>query len=399
MELAIRGSGDGGIIEGDVSEGYGPVVDAFAANFHARGEVGAALTVYLHGERVVDLWGGMADPRTGRPWTASTPAVVFSCTKGVLAIGVYLLVQEGRIDLDAPVVRYWPRFGQADKAQIPVRWLLTHRAGLPALDRPLTREEVLAWDPVITAIEAQEPLWAPGTAHSYHTHTYGWLVGEVIRRVTGASLGSFVCRRLAEPLGLRLWIGLPSGERDQVAWRLPPLPDTDLEAARETRVALVEPVVSRSATMGGAFAFPADGDHVTFNDPDIQAAEIPGSNGIADARSLARLYAACVTPIDGVRLLSPASIDDALVERSSGRQRYGALDRGERWGTGFLISSPPHVPLLGPRSFGHPGAGGELAFADDEHGVGFAYVNSQMGGIPDDRARLLVEALKGCLHA
>ena len=134
-------------------------------------------------------------------------------------------------------------------------------------------------------------------------------------------------------------------------------------AGRPGRVTLAPRWAGRSPSL-------SDGDHVTFNDPDIQAAEIPGSNGIADARSLARLYAACVSPIDGVRLLSPASIDDALIERSSGRQRYGAPDRGERWGTGFLISSPPHVPLLGPRSFGHPGAGGELAFADDEHGVG-----------------------------
>ena len=398
MELATRGSGDSGVVEGHAAEGFGPVVDAFAANFHQHGEVGAALTVYRRGERVVDLWGGIADPRTGRPWTPSTPAVVFSSTKGVLAIGAYLLVQEGRLDLDAPVARYWPRFGQAGKAEITVRWLLTHRAGLPALDRPLTRDEVLTWDPVIAAIEAQAPLWTPGTAHSYHTLTYGWLVGEVIRRVAGDSVGSFVRRRLAEPLGLRLWIGMPSDAREQVAWRLPPLPDADPEAAREIRAGLADPIVSRSATMGGAFAFPADGAHVTFNDPDIQAAEIPGANGIADARSLARLYAACVTPIDGVRLLSPTSIDDALIERSSGRQHYGAPDRGERWGTGFLITSPPHVPLLGPRSFGHPGAGGELAFADDEHGVGFGYVNNQMGGVPDDRARLLVEALKECLN-
>jgi CubicO group peptidase (beta-lactamase class C family) len=206
-----------------------------------------------------------------------------------------------------------------------------------------------------------------------------------------------VRQRLAEPLGLRLWIGLPPAERDSVAWLLAPLSDTDRVVAAEIAAALADPVVMRSFTMGGAFAFPADGDHVTFNDADIQAAEIPGGNGIADARSLARLYAACVGTIDGVRLMTPASLEDALAERSAGPPRFGGPDLGDRWGTGFLISSPPYKPLLGPRSFGHPGAGGELAFADDEYAVGFAYVNNQMGGFPDDRARLLVAALKDCL--
>ena len=202
---------------------------------------------------------------------------------------------------------------------------------------------------------------------------------------------------MAEPLGLRLWIGLPREERDHVAWLLAPLPDTDLELAREIRDEDARPERVRAATMGGAFAFPADGDHVTFNDPDIQAAEVPGANGIADARSLARLYASCVHPVDGLRLLTPASVDDALIERSSGAPMLGGVDRGSRWGTGFSIASPPAFPLLGTRSFGHGGAGGQLAFADDDRAIGFAYINNQMGGIPDDRAGALVEAVGRCL--
>jgi CubicO group peptidase (beta-lactamase class C family) len=385
-------------LQGGVREGFGPVADTFAANFDERGEVGAALTVYQRGDPVVDLWAGVADPRTGRVWTADTPGIVFSCTKGVLAICAYLLVQDGRLDLDAPVADYWPAFGQEGKAEIPVRWLLSHSAGLSSLDQPLTRREVLAWDPVIRAIEAQAPLWPPGTAYAYHTLTYGWLVGEVIHRISGESVGSFIQHRLAEPLGLRLWVGLPPQEREHVAWLLAPLPDTDLELARPIRDADAQPERVRAATMGGAFAFPADGDHVTFNDADIQAAEIPGANGISDARSLARLYAACVGPLDGVRLMTPASVDDARIERSSGRPWFGGPDQGSRWGTGFSIASPGS-PLLGPRSFGHGGAGGQLAFADDTHGVGFAYVNNQMGGIPDERARVLVDAVRVCLDA
>jgi CubicO group peptidase (beta-lactamase class C family) len=384
-------------LHGSVSARFEPVADAFAANFEERGDVGAALAVYRHGEAVVDLWGGEADPRTGRPWTADTPAVVFSCTKGVLAIATYLLVQDGRLDLDAPVVEYWPEFGRAGKAEIPVRWLLSHRAGLSSLDRPLTRDEVLAWVPVIRAVEAQAPLWPPGTSWAYHTITYGWLVGEVIRRVSGMSVGTFVRRRLAEPLGLRFWIGLPLAEREHVAWLLAPLRDTDPELARPIREADAQPERVRAATMGGAFAFPAEGEHVTFNDPDIQAAELPGANGIGDARSLARLYEACVLPVDGLRPMTSASVDDALIERSSGRPWSGPAEPGSRFGTGFALASPPGSPLVGPRSFGHGGAGGELAFADDTHGIGFAYVNNQMGGIPDERAARLVEALRGCL--
>jgi CubicO group peptidase (beta-lactamase class C family) len=394
----IRDLGARGTIEGQADDGFGPVVDAFVANFREHGEVGAALAVYVQGRPVVDVWGGLADPRTGRPWTATTPAVVFSCTKGVLAICSYLLVQDGMLDLDAPVTRYWPTFGQHGKEAIAVRWLLAHRAGLPALDGSLTREEVLAWDPVIAAIEAQAPLWPPGSAHAYHTITYGWLVGEVIRRVSGEGVGTFVRLRLAEPLDLRLWVGLPQTERAAVAWLLAPLPDADTETARAIREAEARPVARRAATMCGAFAFPADGDHVTFNDADIQAAEIPGANGISDARSLARLYAACVGPIDGLRLMTPTSVDDALVVRSSGPQWSGAPDLGDRWGTGFAIASPGS-PLLGPRSFGHAGAGGELAFGDDAHGVGFGYINNQMGGIPDERAGRLVDALRASLHA
>ena len=324
---------------------------------------------------------------------------MFSCTKGVLAICAYLLVQDGRLDLDAPVARLLAgvRTGGQGRHPGPLAALAPRRPLVPGPAADARRG--LAWDPVIAAIERQAPLWRPGTAWAYHTMTYGWLVGEVIRRVSGESVGSFVRRRLAEPLGLRFWIGLPPKEREHVAWLLAPLPDTDLELAREIREADAHPERVRAATMGGAFAFPADGDHVTFNDPDIQAAEVPGANGIGDARSLARLYAACVHRRRRPAPDDTASVDDALVERSSGRPWSGFADPGPRFGTGFLLASPPGSPLLGPRSFGHGGAGGELAFADDTHGIGFAYVNNQMGGIPDERASRLVEAVRSCLDA
>ncbi|MFI6780147.1 serine hydrolase domain-containing protein [Micromonospora sp. NPDC050276] len=378
-------------IHGDVDERYGRVADVFRDNFTSRGEVGAAVTVYVRGRKVVDLYGGVADTRTGRPWGVHTPVVVFSCTKGILAICAYLLVQQGRLDLDAPVTRYWPEFGQHGKAQMPVRWLLTHQAGLPAVDRALTLDEVLAWDPVIKAIEAQAPLWEPGTAHGYHSMTYGWLVGEVIHRITGQLPGAFFADAIAAPLGLHTWLGLSAAESDTVAWNLAPPPDPE---------PFVDPVAERGITMGGAFAFPADADGlVSFNDQTIRAAGVPGAGAVSTADGLARLYAACVSDLRGGPLLTPASVDDAVVVRSRGQQRHGPPDTGQRWGTGFLLHSPPARPLLGERSFGHDGAGGNLAFADAEHRVGFGYVVNQMRGMGDERANRLTAAVRSCLQA
>jgi CubicO group peptidase (beta-lactamase class C family) len=391
---------DGRRIHGFVTDGYGQVVDTFIANFVERNEVGAACTAFVSGRNVVDLWGGLADARTGRPWERDTAAVIFSCSKGILAICAYLLVQAGRLELDRPIADYWPEFADNGKAAITVREAMAHRAGLPALDLDLTLEEVLDWDPVIRALEAQRPIHPPLAGHIYHALTYGWLVGEVIRRITGLMPGQFFRQALGDGLGLRTWIGLPEAASTSVAWMEPPLPDEDSEAARESaRLARENPVVARSVSMGGAFAFPDDDGFVTFNSPAIQAAEIPGANGISTARSLARLYAGCVSEVDGPPLLSEASIDDALRVNAAGQQLTGAPDDGARWGTGFQLSSPPSQPMLGPTSFGHAGAGGQLGFADAANRVGFAYLSNQMGGYGDARARELTVALRAALRA
>ena len=391
---------DGRLVHGFVDEGYGRVLHAFVANFLEHDDLGAGCAAYVRGRVVVDLWGGIADLRTRQPWDRETAAVIFSCTKGLLAICVYILVQEGRLDLESPVAHYWPEFGQHGKESITLRSAMSHRAGLPALDRDLTLEEIVAWDPVIRAIEDQAPLFGPTEGHLYHAMTYGWLLGEVVRRITGEKPGDYFRKRLGDPLGLRTWIGLPAAARESVAWMEPPLPDEDSAAARASAALLAEnPVVERSLTMGGAFAFPAKDGVVTFNDPAIQAADIAAANGISTARSLACVYARCVSDLDGPRLLSPTSIADASVVQSSGRQLSGAPDDGARWGTGFQLSSAPSQPMLGPGSFGHAGAGGQLAFADLEHSVGFAYLSNQMGGYGDSRARELTRALASVLHA
>ena len=386
---------DGRLIRGSADDGYGAMVDAFLANFIERHEVGAACTVVADGRTVVDLWGGLADARVGRAWSHDTPAVIFSCSKGVLAILAYQLVDAGRLDLDAPVAAYWPEFGEAGKRGITVRHAMSHRSGLAALDADLTAADVIAWTPVIRAIERQRPAHSPASGHAYHPMTYGWILGEVIRRITGATPGAWLRSTVTGPRGLSLWIGAPESARANVAWMEPPLPDVDQVLAREVaRIVAADPTIERAATMGGAYAFPADGGVVTFNDPALQAAEIPGANGIASAPALAGLYGACVSDRFGPALLSAASVEDALHVQSAGRPWTGMPDDGARWGTGFQLSSPPTQPMLGLASFGHAGAGGQLAFADAKSRIGFAWLGNQMGGYGDARARSLTEALR-----
>lgn len=381
-------------IHGTVADGFGLVRDVFADNFRTRGDVGAACSVYVRGRLVVDLWAGLADRRSGRPWTEDTAAVIFSCSKGLVAMCVCLLVERGMLAFDRPIATWWPAFAANGKDAITLRDALSHRAGLAALDVDLSKADVIAWTPVIEAIEAQRPRHQPVAGHLYHAMTYGWIVGEVIRRVTGRTAGGFLHDALVGPLGLRAWIGVPEHARPAVAWMEPPLPDEDSPMAREAALVADASVdVARSVTMSGAFPFPAQDGWVTFNDPQLQVAEIPAANGIATARSLARLYAGCVSAIDGPPLVGSDVLADAMTVRSAGPQLSGMPDDGARWGTGFQLASPPSQPMLGPASFGHAGAGGQLAFGDVEHEVGFAYLGNQMGGFGDARARELTDAL------
>src|SRR3954454_9187406 len=204
-------------IQGEVAAGFEPVRDAFAANFANHGEVGAAFALYVRGEKVVDLWGGVADTTTGRLWSEDTLQLVFSTTKGAAAICAHQLAQAGALDLEAPVAEYWPEFAAEGKGDIPVRWLLAHRGGLPTVDAHLTPSELCAWQPIIEALAAQRPYWEPGTAHGYHALTYGWLVGEVVKRVDGRSIGRFFADEVAKPVGLDFLIGLPAAEEAGVS--------------------------------------------------------------------------------------------------------------------------------------------------------------------------------------
>jgi CubicO group peptidase (beta-lactamase class C family) len=380
-------------IEGTVAPGFEQVAEAFAENFASHGDVGAAVCVYRDGKPVVDVWAGLADPQAGRPWARDTLQVVYSATKGVVATAAHMLAEHGELDLDAPVSRYWPEFAAAGKADIPVRWLLTHQAGLPVLDKPVPLADALAWQPVVDALAAQAPVWAPGTAHGYHAHTYGWLVGEVIRRVTGRTVGQFVAEQIARPLDLDFFIGLPDSERPRVGTLVfAPLPDLS-RLAREDVPEPFRGVFDAATDPDSLVNRPVTDAALDYNAPEVQRAELPASNGIGTARSLARMYAALIGEVDGVRLLRPDTLAAATREQASGVDRVSMTP--SRYATGYQLPTPgSFLPSGPPTSFGHPGRSGALAYADPESGLAFAYTtNYVVVGSSDPRAANLVAAL------
>jgi CubicO group peptidase (beta-lactamase class C family) len=375
-------------VAGWVAPGFEPVRDAFAANFAAGLEAGAAFAVYRHGEPVVDLWGGVADVATGRPWREDTVVLVFSTTKGATAACAHLLAARGRLDPEAPVARWWPEFAAAGKERVTVAHLLAHQAGLAWVDEALTLEEALAWEPVVAALARQAPHWEPGTDHGYHALTFGWLVGEVVRRVDGRSLGAFFRDEVAGPLGLDFWIGLPEEVEPRVARLVTPAA-ADAEA-RAAMAALAGP----GSELGRALSAPgrAFADVEVFNARAVRAAEVPAANGVADARSVARMYAAMIGEVDGVRLLPPEQLERATRRRTDGPDRV-LLGLDIQFGLGFMVPSSV-ITVGGPRSFGHFGAGGSVGWADPDAGLAFGYVMNRMevGLAGDARSARLIAA-------
>ncbi|MGW3031225.1 serine hydrolase domain-containing protein [Streptomyces sp. NPDC001178] len=386
-------------INGEVADGFEPVREAFGANFAQHGDIGAAVCVYRNGQPVVDLWGGVADPDTGRPWARSTLQLVYSATKGATATAVHLLAQRGALDLDAPVATYWPEFAANGKAEIPVRWLLSHQAGLVALDQPVPLAEALTWEPMVAALAAQRPQWIPGTAHGYHGRTFGWLVGEVIRRVSGRTPGRFFADEIAGPLGLDFFIGLPTTQRDRVSRMTYQQPEVDFTTAppelipeelRELVAAWRDP----NSFSNRAFAV-TDPAEIDFNSPEVQAVELPASNGIGTARGLARMYAALIGEVDGMSLFTPETLASAAQEQATGADQVMMVP--SRFSSGYMLPTET-TPMTGPNSFGHTGRGGSLGFADPEHGIAFGYTMNHIIGGPDDvRATSLVDAVRRSL--
>ena len=381
---------------GTTAAGFERVRDAFDAGFDGKPDMGAALAIRHRGELVVDLWGGPRDERTRAPWEEATPSVIFSCTKGLVSVLAARLVQEGRLDYQAPVAQYWPEFAAAGKETVRVKDLLAHRSGLSAPREPLTVEQIIDWPVVVGQLAAQEPLWEPDTGYAYHAITHGWLAGEVIRRVTGMSVGAYFAQ-LIEPLHVDAWIGIPPGVHARVAHMQvgPTLAQLTAQQAA-ARTPGVTDWSEIAMTLGGALAPELITADEGFNDPRVQAAEIPGAGGISTARALATIWSATVVETEGVRLLGSEVLGTATLVQSEGPPVWEVPGPWPRWGMGFQLDSEARR-FLTSTSFGHDGAGGQSAFADPDAQVGFAYLTNQMEAIDDQRATRVIDALRESL--
>jgi CubicO group peptidase (beta-lactamase class C family) len=384
-------------IQGRVGAGYEAVAEAFAAAFDGRPSMGAALSIRVRGEEVAGLWGGVADERDGTPWTSNTSSVIFSCTKGLMSILLARLVQEGRLDYDAPVTRYWPEFGEAGKVRVTVRELVSHKAGLSAPRRDWTLEEMLDWDVATRLLAAQSPLWAPGSGYAYHALTHGWLTGELVRRITGQGPGTYFADLVSRPLAASAWIGLPADHAAPVA-HLQVGDDLgtlwEAEAGRDTGS---RPNWGyRAMTLGAALPAALATIDGGFNDDRVRRAEIPGAGGIATADALAAIWSATVCETHGVRLLDPDIVAVATATETAGPPVFDPVPPYSRWGMGFQLDSEARRYLTAS-SFGHDGAGGQVGFADPVHEVGFGFVTNWMEGTGDGRATAVIDALRSLI--
>ena len=378
--------------QGQCDSRFGAVREAFAENFASKSEVGASVAAYLDGKLVVDLWGGHADAAGSRPWERDTIVNVYSITKPIAAICLHRLVDQGKVDVDAPVARYWPEFAQAGKADIPVKAIMSHRSGLSGIREPLPTEAMYDWGRMVRALEAQDPWWEPGTMHGYHTLTFGWLVGEVVRRVSGKSVGTFWREEVAEPLGVDFIMGLGEQDDARVAEMIPgpPLAPGDPDPMAEI---LADP----EGMQAKSFMNPPWELTETINTIPWRRAIIPAVNGHTNARALARIFGALARggEMDGVRVLSSAVIDRAIREESHGPDAITVAV--SRFGLGFALSSETYPMGGNPRTFGHAGVGGSITCADPDAKLGLAYVTNKIGASVGQDARFT--ALADALYA
>ena len=366
-------------IRGLCPDRFHAVRDAFTANFTNGHELGARFALAIEGEIVIDLMGGFADRAETRLFDKTTLTPLFSTTKAVAAFMIARLVDEGRLWWDQPVAELWPAFAQAGKADATVEQVISHQAGLCGLRGPMSPKDWFDWDAVCARLAAMEPLWPIGGGSGYHPVTFGWLAGEVFRRVDGRTLGTALREDIAAPLDLDLWIGLPDSEHGRCTeMRRPPAMPNLGEITELKRLAFLEPWSSP----GGV------------SQADWRRAEIPSANGHATAPALARLMAvmACDGVVDGRRLLSTGGSAEAARERISGPDLV--LPYTISWGAGFMRNAGLGIYGPNPNAFGHSGWGGNCAFADPDSGVSGAYVMNRQSAelITDPRSRRLIEA-------
>jgi CubicO group peptidase (beta-lactamase class C family) len=371
-------------IQGICEAGYEPLRDAFVENFAERNEIGASIAVVAHGEPVVNLWAGWADTARTRLWQEDTLTNVWSTTKPMTALCAHLLMDRVGLDMDATVASYWPEFAAGGKGDIPLRWVMSHRSGLSGLTVPITVADLQDWEKITTLLAAQEPLWEPGTVSGYHAVTFGFLVGEVVRRVTGEHLGRFFASEIAGLLGADFEIGLAEGDLERCSETQGVRPTDEELAARGEAYANAHP-----AALAALANPPLSGDEA--NEPGWRMAEIPAANGHGTAMALATIFGSLV---DGSERLI---CEDTVKAASTGQGRCTDLVLGVplEFGLGFGLSGPEHHYGPNPNAFGHDGFGGSAVWADPEAGVAGAYVMNRMGMdlLDDPRKMALVDGL------
>ncbi|MBI1329372.1 MAG: serine hydrolase [Alphaproteobacteria bacterium] len=358
-------------IDGFCDPAFARVREAFAHNFAAHGEPGAAVCVNVDGRNVIDLWGGYRDRARVLPWQRQTLVNFFSVSKALCTLCILRLVDANRLDIDTPVSRYWPQFAQAGKDNITTRQILAHRAALPAIRENLPDGAMLDWNLMADALARTPPWWEPGTAHGYHVNTFGFLLGEIVRRITGKSIGTILREEIALPLDADVHIGLPLSEHARCAEFLWP-----------------------EAAASGASTMPGEADEMRWktywNPPGISGggwvnrrewrlAEVPSTNGHGTARGITRIYTALASggTVDGIKIVSRATLKSALLEQSNG---FDCINqRPSRFGLGFQLTQPERPLGPNPGAFGHFGAGGSLGYCDPEAGIAFGYVTNDMG--------------------
>jgi CubicO group peptidase (beta-lactamase class C family) len=387
----VKSSVKTGEINGFCDPRFAQVAEEFERNFQERGELGASVCVTLAGEPVVDLWGGLARPTEQTPWGQDTIALIWSATKGATALCAHVLASRGQLDLDAPVVRYWPEFGQAGKEQITIAMLLSHQAGLAVVREPLPPGAFYNWELMTHTLAAQEPLWKPGSMHGYHAFTFGWLVGEVVRRVSGKSLGTFFREEVAQPLGIDLWIGLPAEHESRAAQIIPADPPGPNDPIVPFYVAMMDPTTIQALVMGntGGHMMPDASGALMFDSRAAHAAEIGAAGGISNGRGLARLYAP---------LANGGSLNGVTLVRGDILARMGAVESASkldasilaptRFALGFVKAvdnrrvaglTENDSVILSEGAFGHSGFGGAMGFAEPAERMSFGYVMNRMG--------------------
>lgn len=387
-------------LHGRYDERFRPAVDAFITNFREEEELGAGCSVLVDGETVVDLWGGWSREDRSTEWDEHSTVCMMSTAKGVTGIAFNMLVDQGLIDIDKPVAHYWPEFAQNGKEDILVRWCLDHRAAIPVLTTDILYPGAfLEYEPYIKALEVQEPLWQPGTRAAYHVHNQGFLLGEIMRRVTGKTVGPFLREHVCGPLGTEYYIGgMDAQEQSHVAEVLPNT-KARLFAAKDT--AMPEAPTTPEGWQDGAvlrkFAFlqnPNEPWHTTMNSPTWRTCEIASGSGHGNARGVARIYGAATGSFDGVSLLSKGALENMITEQHN--QIELLQDRPYHQALGVLLNTPEAV-YMGPnmRSFGHHGLGGSIGFGDPDAKLGFSYCCNQMHAVGDNgpRARRLIDAV------